>query len=79
MDEPVHLQRIDPERNMRRFYAAEIQPTLFGGVSVVRRWGRIGGPGRVMLETFDHAEEAQAALTKLVMAKQRRGYRVEAG
>ena len=79
MDEPVHLQRIDPERNMCRFYAAEIQPTLFGGVSVVRRWGRIGGPGRVMLETFDRAEEAQAALTKLVAAKQRRGYRVEAG
>ncbi len=64
---------------MRRFYAAEIQPTLFGGVSVVRRWGRIGGPGRVMLETFDLEEEAQAALTKLVTAKQRRGYRVEGG
>ncbi|MFC3058492.1 WGR domain-containing protein [Paenirhodobacter populi] len=79
MDEPVHLQRIDPERNMRRFYAAEILPTLFGGVSVVRRWGRIGGPGRVMLETFDHAEEARAALTKLVSVKQRRGYRIEAG
>ena len=79
MDEPVHLQRIDPKRNMRRFYAAEIQPTLFGGVSVVRRWGRIGGPGRVMLETFDREDEAQAALTKLVTAKQRRGYRVEAG
>lgn len=52
MYELVCLQRIDPDRNMRRFYAAEIQPTLFGGVSVVRRWGRIDGPGRLMLETF---------------------------
>ena len=79
MDEPVHLQRIDPKRNMRRFYAAEIQPTLFGGASLVRRWGRIGGQGRMMLETFDHAEEAQAAMAKLVAAKRRRGYRLGIG
>ncbi len=43
---PVHLHRIDPERNMHRFYLLTVQPTLFGGVSVIRNWGRIGSSGR---------------------------------
>ncbi|WP_159650744.1 WGR domain-containing protein, partial [Bosea sp. 125] len=33
------LRRIDPTRNMRRFYVLSVQPTLFGGVSLVRHWG----------------------------------------
>jgi hypothetical protein len=37
----VHLRRIDPARNMRRFYRLDIQPDLFGGVLLVK-WGRIG-------------------------------------
>ncbi|UEM18339.1 WGR domain-containing protein (plasmid) [Bradyrhizobium barranii subsp. barranii] len=39
---PLHLRRIDTTRNMRRFYLLSIQPTLFGGVSLIRNWGRIG-------------------------------------
>lgn len=74
MDERIHLRRIDPARNMHRFYMAEVQPTLFGGVSLLRRWGRIGGQGRVMLETFDHPSDAALALNRLVVAKRRRGY-----
>jgi len=70
----VHLQRIDAARNMRRFYAAGIQPTLFGGASVMRYWGRIGTCGRSMVETFDHSEDARSALAKLARAKRRRGY-----
>ena len=38
----VHLRRIDPAQNMRRFYSLSIQPTLFGGASLIRDWGRIG-------------------------------------
>lgn len=59
---------------MHRFYTVEVQPTLFGGVSVIRRWGRIGGPGRMMLETFDHLDDADRALKKLIIVKERRGY-----
>lgn len=42
---PLHLRRINPALNMRRFYTLSIQPTLFGGASLVRNWGRIGVGG----------------------------------
>jgi hypothetical protein len=38
----VTLNRIDPARNMRRFYSLDVQPDLFGGFAVVKEWGRIG-------------------------------------
>jgi predicted DNA-binding WGR domain protein len=38
----VHLRRINPERRMWRFYSLALQPTLLGGVDLVRRWGRTG-------------------------------------
>ena len=41
----VQMRRIDPARNMRRFYRLSIQPDLFGGASLVREWGRIGARG----------------------------------
>ncbi|MEJ6871814.1 WGR domain-containing protein, partial [Bradyrhizobium japonicum] len=50
---PLHLRRIDITRNMRRFYLLSIQPTLFGGVSLIRDWGRIGTTGQTMVQTFD--------------------------
>lgn len=72
---PVHLRRIDPSQNMRRFYTLAIQPTLFGGASVIRNWGRIGTNGQSMMETFDEVEEAGATMVKLERTKRRRGYR----
>ena len=39
----LHLRRVDPARNMRRFYRLDVQPDLFGGVLLVKEWGRIGG------------------------------------
>ena len=71
---PVHLRRIDPTQNMRRFYTLAIQPTLFGGASVIRNWGRIGTSGQSMMETFDSEDEAAAASLRLERAKRRRGY-----
>ena len=71
---PVHLRRIDPSQNMRRFYALEIQPTLFGGATVIRNWGRIGTNGQSMMMTFDNTTEAEAAFIRLEGAKRRRGY-----
>ncbi len=72
---PVHLRRVDPSQNMRRFYSLSIQPTLFGGASLVREWGRIGTRGQSMNETFDERDEADDALTRLERTKRRRGYR----
>ncbi|WP_246471211.1 WGR domain-containing protein [Aminobacter carboxidus] len=72
----IHLHRVDPALNMRRFYSLTLHPTLFGGVSVIRNWGRIGTNGQAMIETFDDPEEAHRALRRLGTIKKRRGYRV---
>ncbi|WP_083869762.1 WGR domain-containing protein [Bradyrhizobium sp. WSM1253] len=37
---------------MRRFYALFTQPTLFGEMSLIRNWGRIGTSGKTMVQTF---------------------------
>ena len=71
----VHLHRIDATQNMRRFYMLAIQPTLFGGASVIRNWGRIGSNGQTMMETFDSQEDADRALSRLERTKRKRGYR----
>lgn len=71
---PLRLRRVDPVLNMRRFYTLSIQPTLFGGASLVRDWGRIGTSGQSMMETFDLPELANNALARLERSKRRRGY-----
>ena len=72
--DPVHLRRVDPAQNMRRFYSLSIQPTLFGGASLIRDWGRIGTRGQTMMETFDIADDADLAFDRLERSKRRRGY-----
>jgi predicted DNA-binding WGR domain protein len=72
---PVHLRRIDPAQNMRRFYSLSVQPTLFGGASLIRDWGRIGTRGQTMMETFDTVHDADLAFDRLQRSKRRRGYR----
>ena len=70
----LQMRRVDPARNMRRYYRMSIQPDLFGGASLVREWGRIGSRGQIMRE--QHPDEGQeiTALMKLARVKQRRGY-----
>jgi predicted DNA-binding WGR domain protein len=72
----LHFRRIEPEHNMRRFYRLTVQHDLFGNVSLIRVWGRIGTRGRQIMET--HADEGSAinALVELAQQKLRRGYGV---
>ena len=74
MTTPVILRRVDPERNMARFYRMQIQPTLFGGFTLVREWGRIGQAGTCRHDQHDTAEAARLDLDSLMAAKRRRGY-----
>ncbi|WP_085802311.1 WGR domain-containing protein [Roseovarius aestuarii] len=71
---PVHLIHMNPELNMARFYGIDIQPTLFGEMSVLRSWGRIGTKGRGMMVTYEDSAQAAEALLKLDKQKRRRGY-----
>lgn len=71
---PLHLRRIDDARNMRRYYMLSVQPTLFGGASLIRNWGRIGTNGQAMMQTFEDSEEAGEAFARLERRKRKRGY-----
>jgi predicted DNA-binding WGR domain protein len=72
----VYLERRDPTRNLARFYAVSIEPTLFNEWSVVCRWGRIGSHGgQRRIETFVSADAARSAAHTITTRKQRRGYR----
>lgn len=72
--EDVRVERIDSDRNMHRFYRMHIQPDLFGGVTLIKEWGRIGTAGRQRTEAFEDAGRAVDALLVHLKAKQRRGY-----
>ena len=71
---PVHLIHVNPELNMARFYGIDLQPTLFGEMSVLRSWGRIGTKGRGMMVTYEDSAQASEALLKLDKQKRCRGY-----
>jgi predicted DNA-binding WGR domain protein len=70
----VHLQRIDPARNMRRFYRLDVQPDLLDGFAVAKEWGRIGARGRVVGEWHITEAQAVAAAQHQAERKRRRGY-----
>ena len=77
------LHRIDPARNMARFYRVEVSSDLFGLGLVERHWGRIGaktggakvGRGQSLLVSYASLEEARQAADRLIAGKLARGYR----
>lgn len=70
----VQLRRLDPDRNMARFYVIDVQQDLFGGWWLVREHGRIGSPGRVLLTPFPDLDSAASAHAKLWQRKIKKGY-----
>ncbi len=70
----LYCQRIDANRNMARYYALAIRPTLFGEIAVVRSWGRIGKAGGEMTEVFGNENDAISRFLELVLQKRKRGY-----
>lgn len=72
----LYIERIDPSKNMARYYALSIEPNLFGGTSLVRSWGRIGSRGQQKIHVFDSEAKAVDLLLTLLRRKRSRGYRV---
>jgi predicted DNA-binding WGR domain protein len=70
----VILHRIDPSRNMRRFYRLDVQPDLFGFWLLIREWGCIVHPGQTRITSFVSRDEAHDTLQHQRRAKERRGY-----
>lgn len=71
---PLHLRRVDPSRNMARFYCLEISASLFGDHALVRRWGRIGHQGRQIIELHTDRDSAMHAFAHYARQKRQRGY-----
>lgn len=75
MAPPLRLEKIDPDANCARFYEVALMQTLFGEVSLLRRWGRIGTHGQSLHETHPDSATAETAAARLIARKLRRGYR----
>jgi predicted DNA-binding WGR domain protein len=71
----ARFERIDHAQNCARFYALTFQPLLWGGVALVRQWGRIGSSGSRLLEgTYLDRQEAQPLAEKLIRRRLQRRY-----
>ena len=68
------LYRLDPAKNMRRYYRLSVQVDLFGQWCLIREWGRVGGGCQVRTTAFPSPSEAEAALDRCRRRKVRRGY-----
>ncbi len=66
----------DPARDRARFSTLTWQPALWGGGALVRRWGRLGGPGRSPTACYPDRASAQASVERLIRRRLKRGYRV---
>jgi predicted DNA-binding WGR domain protein len=75
LDFRLYVERRDPSRNMARFYALSLEPTLFG-LALSCRYGRIGTRGREMIEHFPSEKEALVRFLALLSTKRRRGYKM---
>ncbi len=71
----LYFERTDTTKNMARFYALSIEPTLFGTPCLTRRWGRIGSYGQAKEHHFVCEEDAVAMFLDLLRARRARGYR----
>jgi predicted DNA-binding WGR domain protein len=54
----LHLQAIDPSRNIARSYAISASADLFGHIIVDLHWGRIGTKGKCRTVSFAQAQDA---------------------
>lgn len=66
--------RIDPVKNISRFYLVDVTPTLLGEWSVLREWGRIGSPGTVQRRSFEREDDARRAEQRSIRRRARHGY-----
>ncbi|WP_097050022.1 WGR domain-containing protein [Rhizobium sp. UGM030330-04] len=59
----------------RWFYNLGIPPDLFGSWLLIREYGRVGSPGRLLTNWFETQDACQALLTKRLLSKQKKGHK----
>lgn len=77
LDEPdsADLIRVGFARRQDRFYRTVVWADLFGGVSLVREFGKMGRPGQMRLDAHGDPDSARKRMARLIREKERRGYR----
>ena len=72
----IILYRIDPDQNMRRWYAVGVQPTLFNPCAVVCGWGRLGTDyARWKIFPAESPARAEEMARMILERKRSRGYK----
>jgi predicted DNA-binding WGR domain protein len=73
----VALKLVDQDRGWARIYRVWLEETLWGGIDVIREWGRLGTiphhPRRLVHHCTDEAA-ARAILHTVLFDRWRRGY-----
>lgn len=73
----VHLQAIDPDRNLRRQYRVVVERDLLGACLVRQTYGRVGAAGRSLTTVVANESEARrlvrSVLRRRATAPQRIG------
>ena len=69
---------VDPTKHRSRFYELRLQPTLWGGVALVRVWGRLGTPGRWAATEYPDRAAARSDVERAVRRRLGRDYRLVA-
>lgn len=71
----IYLTRHQAGRNIHRFYYLSVQPDLFGGWSLWRRWGRVGHHGgQARVDAYSTEGEALDRQSQLMADKVKKGY-----
>lgn len=69
-----YAERLDPSRNMARFYVLAVSEDLFGDRWLERRWGRIGSQGQRKTDRLENDADLQKRIAVIARQKTRRGY-----
>jgi predicted DNA-binding WGR domain protein len=72
----VRFVSVDSAERRFRFHELRLQGALWGGVALVRAWGRLGTPGRWRATAYPDRAAAEADAGRAVRRRRWRGYRL---
>jgi predicted DNA-binding WGR domain protein len=72
----ARFESVDPARNRSRGDELRWQPALWGGVLLVRTWGRAGARRRATVRAYPDRASARPDVERAVRRRLRRGYRL---
>jgi len=67
---------IDPTTNRRRWYSLSTARDLWGDVTVIHRWGRLGSTGREAMDWPGDRSELKAIIHRTIKVRKRHGYKL---